>query len=70
MYRVPTHVHNHALRSLKQLYGLAYQCALQAEAHHDEAHRQVSVITNYLDFVWKRTPKKAPYRRSPSPTSL
>jgi hypothetical protein len=55
-------VHNCPCFSLKKLYGLAYLRALEKESQgltHEEAHRQVSVIADYLNFVWKNKRGKA-----------
>jgi hypothetical protein len=49
--------------SPKKLYGLAYPWALEKESQgltHEEAHRQVSGITDYLDFVWNHKEQKTP----------
>jgi hypothetical protein len=47
--------------SMNKLYGLAYQWALAKEPDlpHDEITTQVSIITDYLDFVWKHKMGKA-----------
>jgi hypothetical protein len=41
--------------SMKKLYGLAYDWISEKVSHGlspEEAHRQVEIVTDYLDFVW------------------
>jgi hypothetical protein len=53
--------------SMKTRYMLAYQWALEKESDppRDEITARVSVITDYLDFVWKHKPGRL--LRKPSP---
>ncbi len=40
---------------MKKLYGLAYDWISEKVSHGlspEEAHRQVEIVTDYLDFVW------------------
>jgi hypothetical protein len=42
--------------SMKKLYGLAYAWIVEEDSQgpsHKEAHRQVAILTDELDFVWK-----------------
>jgi hypothetical protein len=48
--------------SMKKLYGLAYTWIAEKESQglsHEEAHRQVEMIADYLNFLWKNDGKKA-----------
>jgi hypothetical protein len=66
-FSFPRPVDNHQLRSLKQLYQLAYQWAFEKEPDlpQEEITIRVSIITDYLDFVWKHKQQKM--RRSSTP---
>jgi hypothetical protein len=58
-FSFPRPVDNHPLRSLKQLYQLAYQWAFEKEPDlPQEITIRVSGITDYLDFVWKHKQQK------------
>jgi hypothetical protein len=58
--------------SMKTLYMLAYQWALDQEPAlpHDEIESRVRVITDYLDFVWRHKPGKALSKLSRAKNSL
>jgi hypothetical protein len=48
---------------MKKLYGLAYDWIVEEESHglaSEEAHRQVQIVTDYPDFVWKHEARKGP----------
>ena len=48
---------------MKKLYGLVYDWVVEEESHglaSEEAHRQVQIVTDYPDFVWKHKAGKGP----------
>jgi hypothetical protein len=55
--------------SMKKLYGLAYDWIVEQESQglsHEEAHRRVEMIADYLDFVWRHKNQKGDVAQEPS----